>query len=83
MPGTRSAPNVYHPEMTEADHRDLIARLQTLRGKAILSGYPSKVYDDALKDWHRYEKDVPNHAAGGKKKDRETEVLWCNFPPAW
>jgi DNA adenine methylase len=79
LPGTRSAPEVYRHEMPEADHRKLLARLQTLRAKAILSGYPSKLYDDALKDWNRYEKDVPNHAAGGKKKERETEVLWCNF----
>jgi hypothetical protein len=23
--------------------------------------------------------DLPNNAARGKQKDRETEVLWCNF----
>jgi DNA adenine methylase len=79
MHGTRSAPRVYAYEMPDDDHRDLLARLKKLRAKAILSGYPSKLYDDALADWKRYEKDVPNHAAGGKKKDRETEVLWCNF----
>jgi DNA adenine methylase len=65
--------------MSEDGHCELLETLKQCKGKVILSGYPSKLYDTALKDWNRYEKDVPNHAAGGKKKERETEVLWCNF----
>jgi hypothetical protein len=45
----------------------------------LLSGYPSKLYDEALAGWNRHTKELPNNAAGGQKKDRETEVLWCNF----
>jgi hypothetical protein len=29
--------------------------------------------------WKRHAQNVPNNAAGGKKKGRETEVLWGNF----
>jgi hypothetical protein len=36
-------------------------------------------YDGALSDWTRHTFDLPNNAAGGKKKGRETEVLWCSF----
>jgi hypothetical protein len=45
----------------------------------MLSGYPSALYDDALAGWKRYTFDLPNNAASGTGKARETEVLWCNF----
>jgi hypothetical protein len=45
----------------------------------MLSGYPSKLYDDALAGWRRETFDVANHAAGGREKARETEVLWMNY----
>jgi DNA adenine methylase len=77
---TRAAPNVYGAfEMTEADHRELLDVLRQCRGKVLLSGYPSTLYDTALAGWSRHTFDLPNNAAGGKAKGRETEVLWCNF----
>jgi DNA adenine methylase len=77
---TRTAKKVYGDfEMTGADHRELLDVLRTCRGKVILSGYPSRLYDEALADWTRHTFDLPNNAAGGKAKGRETEVLWCNF----
>jgi DNA adenine methylase len=77
---TRTARKAYGRfEMTEADHRELLDVIRQCRGKVILSGYPSTLYDTALADWNRPTFDVPNHAAGGKTKGRETEVLWCNF----
>jgi DNA adenine methylase len=66
-------------EMSEADHKALLALLGTVKGKVILSGYPSTLYDEALAGWNRHTFDLPNNAAGGKTKGRETEVLWCNF----
>jgi DNA adenine methylase len=77
---TRTSKTVYGAfEMTEADHRDLLDLIRQVKGKVILSGYPSRLYDDALSDWSRHTFDLPNNAAGGKTKGRETEVLWCNF----
>jgi DNA adenine methylase len=76
---TRSAPDVYHVEMTEADHRELLDSIQRVKGKVMLSGYPSALYDQALAGWTPRTFDLPNNAAGGREKDRETEVLWCNF----
>jgi DNA adenine methylase len=77
---TRTATKVYGAfEMTEAQHRDLLDVLRQCEGKVMLSGYASALYDTALASWARHTKDVPNNAAGGKTKDRETEVLWCNF----
>jgi DNA adenine methylase len=78
---TRAAAEVYGHEMTGADHRQLLDALLAVKGKAILSGYANEVYDTALTGWHRRTVDVPNSSAGGKKKRRMTEVLWCNFTP--
>jgi DNA adenine methylase len=77
---TRTAKKVYGPhEMTDADHRKLLDVLRGCKGRVILSGYASQLYDTALAGWNRKEIPLPNNAAGGKKKRRMTEVLWANF----
>jgi DNA adenine methylase len=76
---TRAVPDVYGFEMSRADHCELLGLIQNVRGKVMLSGYPSSLYDSALAGWARHTFDLPNNAAAGKSKDRETEVLWCNY----
>jgi DNA adenine methylase len=78
---TRTAPKVYAHEMTDADHRELLAVLAQVKGMVILSGYASALYDTALAGWTRHTMEVPNNAAGGRTKREMTEVLWCNFVP--
>jgi DNA adenine methylase len=67
--------------MGEADHIRLATVLNQIRGKAILSSYPSALYDRLYADWRRVEVDRPNDTAGGKVKARKTEVLLLNYPP--
>ena len=76
---TRNSKDLYAFEMTEADHQELLDTIRQCKGKVILSGYAHPLYDTALHDWDRHTVDLPNHMAGGASKDRETEVLWCNF----
>lgn len=77
---TRTARDVYGShEMTDADHLELLQALRRVQGKVMLSGYPSELYDRELAGWTRHAFDLANHAAGGKAKARETEVVWCNF----
>jgi DNA adenine methylase len=78
---TRTARRAYAFEMTEADHRELLDVLLRCRGRVMLSGYPSRLYDQALARWSRRTFELPNNAAGGERKGRETEVLWMNFDP--
>ena len=59
---TRTAPNAYAHEMSEAKHRELLA---TLAACKYASGYPSTLYDSALKSWTRHTFELPNNAAGG------------------
>jgi len=82
---TRATTGEYGPhEMSEADHRELLEVLAGIRGKFLLSGYPSPLYDDwaARHGWQRHDFDLPNHAAGGASKRRMVEAVWCNFQTA-
>jgi DNA adenine methylase len=76
---TRADPNVYAFEMTDRDHAELLDVLRQCKGNVMLSGYPNELYDRVMAGWNRRTVDVANHAAGGKVKARETEVLWWNF----
>jgi DNA adenine methylase len=76
---TRASADVYSHEMTRADHQRLLDLIRGVRGKVMLSGYPSDLYDGALAGWTRHRFDLPNNAAGGGTKRRMEEVLWCNF----
>lgn len=71
--GTRDAGADYAHELTDDQHADLLAFLQTLRGKVVLSGYPSQLYDEALPGWRRVEREAL--ADGARPR---VEVLWIN-----
>ena len=71
---TRSGERRYRYEYTEQDHRSLLALLKTLPCAVILSGYPSRLYDERLAAWRTLELQVMNHAGV------RTEKLWLNFP---
>lgn len=78
---TRTAKDAYQHEMTEADHRHLLSCLVTIRGKFILSGYPSELYSMFEKSakWRRVEIEIDNKSSGSKVKEKKTEVLWMNY----
>jgi DNA adenine methylase len=78
LPSTRTARNTYEYEMTEADHVRLLEVITGCRGMVIISGYPSRLYDEALVGWERVKFNMPNHAGQGRTKQRRTEVLWLN-----
>lgn len=63
----------YNHEMTDADHRALLAALAAHPGPVVLSGYPCALYDEALAGWRRIER-VTLAEAGAAR----TEVLWLN-----
>ena len=76
---TRTVNDAYAHEMTEDQHRQLLQALKTIKGKVMLSGYQSELYDRAVPGWNRHFFELPNNAAGGDKKRRMIEVVWCNF----
>jgi DNA adenine methylase len=78
---TRTTKAGYAYEMTEADHRELLATITHpgRKSKFMLSGYRSDLYDQSLAGWTRHEFEKANNAAGGTAKRRITACLWCNF----
>lgn len=71
LPATRSKSGYRH-ELTEAQHVALLEKLQAVKGRVVLAGYPSDLYDAALKGWKRVER---HHRAAGSERLR-VEVLW-------
>ena len=76
--GTRTAGGYDH-EMSDEGHHNLLCLLRQCKGKVMISGYRSPMYDDLLSRWTRHEFDMPNHAAGGDVKRRMTECVWTNW----
>jgi DNA adenine methylase len=81
---TRTSTNVYAHEMSAAQHAALLNVLGEIKGKFLLSGYPSDLYEAAenRNGWRHVDYDLPNNAAGGASKARETERVWMNFEEA-
>ncbi|MEW9523893.1 DNA adenine methylase [Agrobacterium radiobacter] len=73
---TRSG-KYYAHEMTNPDHSALLAAIDASSAMVVISGYPSDLYDNAMKGWHRIE--TKAHTDGARAR---TEVLWIN-PKAW
>jgi DNA adenine methylase len=73
---TRTHRDAYAHEMTREDHEALLQLLLRCRGKVVLSGYRSGLYDDLLAGWRRVEFSIANHSGQGKSKQRRTECLW-------
>jgi DNA adenine methylase len=79
---TRSTTGEYgEQEMSVEQHTDLLDLLLDVKGKVMLSGYPSPLYDGKLAKWHIVDFDLPNNASNEDEKDRMTERIWCNFKP--
>jgi len=79
--GTRETTGEYAHEMTDQDHADLLALLQTIEGRFILSGYPNDLYNQHAEafGWRRVDIKIDNKASSKKSKDKETECLWMNY----
>lgn len=92
LPETRRRKGYLH-EMTKEEHEQLLTMLQRLRGMAILSGYDSPLYRDALRGWECIKRPISCSAAGRTRESdlqgagvilasqMRTECIWRN-PPA-
>lgn len=76
---TEGSTNIYEKELTLEDHIHLLHLAKNARGKVIISGYPSPLYNHSLKNWKCKKKNVPNHSSQAKIKERRIECIWLNF----
>jgi DNA adenine methylase len=74
---TRSKKRIYRFEMSDADHRRLLAALVRCRCGVVVSGYWSRMYAAALAGWGFETRKVITR--GGVLRD---ECLWWNTPAA-
>ena len=72
----RGDASAYGYEMTDADHEELADLLQGIRGRAILSGYRSNLYDRRFAKWRRV--DAPPRLCHSVRASRQ-ECAWLNF----
>lgn len=72
---TRTSNRRYRFDYKEQDHFNLLALLKKIPCSVLLSGYPSRLYDQLLTGWGSLELQVMNQ--GGVR----TEKLWFNFTP--
>ncbi|MDF2573040.1 MAG: methyltransferase [Sporomusa sp.] len=71
---TRRNSKLYAIEMgEEKQHIELLTALNNHQGPAIISGYPSKLYSDALEGWEMH-----TNKARTEKGIAATEVIWLN-----
>ena len=75
---SRGDTTAYEHEMSDQEHVALADVLSSIRGRAVLSGYRTKLYDRLFADWIRI--DAPVRTAHSVRKPRQ-ESLWVNFEP--
>ena len=66
----------YGYEMTDADHEDLAGVLRAARGRVVLSGYRTDLYDRLYAGWRR--EDAPERVCHSVRTPRQ-ESAWMNF----
>ena len=69
---------------SEAEHRALAEVLHATPAAVLLSGYPSRLYEELSAGWWRLERRVqrPTSNVSGGRGDGATEVRWSNRPLA-
>ena len=78
---TRTTTGEYQHEMTVEQHGELLKLLGTIKGKFLLSGYPSGLYEMAAEHhgWHFASREIDNKSGKGESKQSREECLWWNY----
>ncbi len=72
---TRKSQRRYRHYYTDDDHVELLDILKSLPAQVMISGYPSRLYDEHLSDWRTVSLQVNNQSCV------VTEKLWFNYEP--
>lgn len=66
----------YSHDMSIEQHEQLIDAILKIKGKVVISGYDSELYNSKLKDWH-----IETTRNMIDSRIKKTEILWMNFTP--
>ncbi len=72
----RSDVSAYGHEMADADHEQLAETLRVIKGRAIVSGYRTELYERLFRGWNRV--DAPVRLCHSVRAPRQ-ESVWMNF----
>lgn len=72
----RGDSSAYGYEMTDEDHKNLAKVLNRVRGRVILSGYRTDLYDQLYRKWRREDAEARNCHSVRKLRQ---ESAWLNF----
>ncbi len=75
---TRNTKHAYKHDWKLEEHEQFLESLKSIQGSWAVSGYAHPLYEEALKDCRRIERDTL--ADGAKKR---TEILWIKTNPHW
>lgn len=74
----RKSSNDYKFEFSDNDHRELAAKLHTIKGMAMVSGYDCSLMNELYGDWQKVKFPVKkNNIRSGDVQ----EVIWMNYQP--
>jgi DNA adenine methylase len=78
---TRAVTNAYEHEMTREDHIRLLETLAKIKGRFLLSGYRSILYNSYSNrfGWNRVDIPIDNKASSKKTKEIKVECVWMNY----
>lgn len=81
LPDTRTHKNSYKHEMTVDQHIELLSTLSKIKGKFLLSGNPSDLYNNfaSKNNWNLETTIIDNKSSSDKSKKDRTECLWMNY----
>jgi len=74
----RSANQYYRHGMGQAEHIELIERLRTIQGHALICAYNHPLYTERLFHWRRVTLSA-RETMGSKHKGKRLEVAWLNY----
>ena len=72
----RGDSSAYGYEMSDNDHAELAETLSGIKGRAVVSGYRTDLYDELFSDWQRV--DAPMRLCRSARTPRQ-ESAWLNF----
>lgn len=73
---SRTDIKAYGYEMNDMEHFELASILSQIKGRAVISGYRTKLYDELYKNWIRIDAD---EKTCNSSKGKRVESLWLNF----
>lgn len=75
----KGAIQVYHHEMSDKDHENLLDACLCSGAKIMISGYQCPLYNGRLKSWNFKFRPVANHSSQCDRKTIKIESLWTNY----